>query len=89
MATNKAVSFHIEAPEASSVAIAGDFNDWDKNARQLRRRKDGIWWVVLRLSPGVYQYKFVIDGTRWQEDPTNPKQVPNSQGTYNSVCEVA
>jgi hypothetical protein len=54
----------------------------------LRRRKDGVWWAVLRLSPGVYQYKFVVDGARWEEDPGNPKQVTNEHGTHNSVCEV-
>lgn len=88
MATTKSVSFRLSAPQAQSVAIAGDFNNWSENARQLRRRKDGVWWVVLRLSPGVYQYKFVVDGSHWEEDPANPNRVPNAQGTLNSVCEV-
>ena len=89
MANTKSVSFHINAPDASSVAIAGDFTNWNNTPRDLRRRKDGVWWGVLRLSPGVYQYKFLIDGMHWQEDPANPNQVPNDQGTHNSVLEVA
>jgi 1,4-alpha-glucan branching enzyme len=88
MANTRAVSFRLNAPEAGSVAIAGDFNKWSKDARPLRRRKDGVWWVVLRLPPGVYQYKFVVDGSRWEADPANPRQVPNQEGTLNSVCEV-
>jgi 4-alpha-glucanotransferase len=89
MANTRAVSFHIEAPNAKSVGVSGDFNGWNRAPRSLRRRKDGIWWGVLRLSPGVYQYKFLIDGTHWQEDPANPNHVPNDQGTHNSVLEVA
>lgn len=89
MTNTKSVSLHINAPEASSVGISGDFNGWNSTPRSLRRRKDGIWWGVLRLSPGVYQYKFVIDGMHWQEDPTNPKQVANDLGSINSVLEVA
>jgi 1,4-alpha-glucan branching enzyme len=88
MANTRVISFHFNAPEARSVSIVGDFNSWSLNAKQLRRRKDGVWWAVLRLSPGVYQYKFVVDGARWEEDPGNPKQVTNEHGTHNSVCEV-
>jgi 4-alpha-glucanotransferase len=89
MANTKPVSFHINAPDANSVGVSGDFNGWDGAPRSLRRRKDGVWWGVLRLYPGVYQYKFLIDGTHWQEDPANPNQVPNDRGTHNSVIEVA
>ena len=90
MPNTKSVTFHIDAPEANSVAIAGDFNDWNGTARPLRRRKDGImWWVMLRLNHGLHQYKFVIDGTHWREDPTYPNQVTNDKGTVNSVREVA
>jgi 1,4-alpha-glucan branching enzyme len=88
MAITRAVSFRLRAPDAASVAIAGDFNNWSAGARRMRRRKDGVWWVVLRLRPGTYQYKFVIDESDWQADPSNPRQVPNGQGTVNSICEV-
>ena len=88
MAKTRSITFHLSAPEAHSVAIAGDFNSWKLNAKQLKRRKDGVWWGVLRLAPGYYQYKFVVDGARWQEDPGNPHQVTNEHGTNNSVCEV-
>jgi len=29
----------------------------------------------LTLKPGLYEYKFVIDGTNWRPDPGNPIQV--------------
>ena len=84
----KAVSFRLDSPEANSVTLVGDFNNWHPNARQLRRGKEGVWKGILRLTPGVYQYKFVVDGSEWWEDPENPKRAPNNYGTMNSICEV-
>ncbi len=87
-AKKRAVTFRLDAPEAVSVALVGDFNGWDPSANPLRRRKDGMWWVTVRLSPGVYQYKLVVNGSEWREDPRNPHRVPNEYGTWNSVLEV-
>jgi 1,4-alpha-glucan branching enzyme len=41
MPNTKSVSFRLDAPEAKSVAIAGDFNQWNQSARPLKQRKDG------------------------------------------------
>jgi 1,4-alpha-glucan branching enzyme len=79
------VTFRFDAPGATDVAIAGSFNNW--TLRALKRRKDGIWSVTLRLAPGSYEYKFLIDD-RWVEDPENPRKAPDPHGGYNSVCVV-
>jgi hypothetical protein len=47
-----------------------------------------VWQVTVRLSPGIHEYKFVVDGAEWREDASNPNRVPNAYGTFNSVCEV-
>lgn len=84
----KPVSFHLTAPEAKSVTVTGAFNNWDPQANPLRKGKEGVWKTNLRLQPGTYQYKFVLDGEEWREDPLNPNKVPNPHGSFNSVCEV-
>jgi len=84
----RAASFQIAAPEAKSVALAGDFNNWDPQVTALKRDKTGVWKVALRLQPGRYQYKFLVDGSEWKEDPGNPNRVSTPFGTFNSVCEV-
>lgn len=38
------------------------------------------------LRPGVYFYKFIVDGT-WTVDPSAPKVIDTS-GNYNNVLEV-
>lgn len=75
--------------EAASVAVAGDFNDWNWAKHRCTRHADGIWRTALpMLATGCYRYKFVIDGTRWQEDPGNGMKEPDEYGGFNSLLYV-
>ena len=51
------------------------------------KARSGIYTATVKLAPGSYQYKFVIDGT-WCADPENVNAVPNDHGTFNSVVTV-
>ncbi len=73
---------------ASSVHLAGDFNEWSNSANPLTRGESGIWYAVLELEPGTYQYKFVVNGSDWKVDPTNENTVEDGYGGENSVVEV-
>jgi hypothetical protein len=42
---------------------------------------------IMRLRPGGYQYRVVIDG-EWQQDPNNPDAVPNHLNGKNSLLNV-
>jgi serine protease AprX len=75
--------------EAQSVAVAGDFNDWNWAPHRCKQCGDGIWRVELPLlAAGRYRYKFVIDGTRWQDDPGNGMKEPDEYGGFNSILHV-
>lgn len=83
------VRLELNAPQARSVQIAGDFNDWVPDASTtLQRNMDGTWQGTFRLPEGQYEYKFLMDGT-WVNDPANPKKVANVFGTTNDVLAVA
>jgi hypothetical protein len=73
---------------ASSVAVVGSFNGWSPRANLLRRGSDGLWRTEIRLRPGSFQYKLVVDGTRWIADPANPSRVSDGFGSLNSVLVV-
>ncbi len=83
------VSFAFPAPEATSVAVAGEFNQWQPGSAPMFKDLDGVWRLTLKLAPGTYEYKFVVNGHSWVEDPANTRRVPNAQGSMNSVCEVS
>ena len=53
-------------PTAKSVAVAGDFNHWE--ATSLTRMADGLWARNVRLTPGRYEYAFLVDGKHWVTD---------------------
>lgn len=64
------VRFVLSAPGARSVAVAGDFNGWSREATPLEDvAGSGQWVVTLPLAPGRHEYAFVVDGERWVADP--------------------
>jgi anti-sigma factor RsiW len=77
------------APQAASVAIVGDFNGWNpQRTRLVRSSHEGLWRARLKLSPGVYQYSFVLDGSTWVSDPLAKKMLADGFGGNNSVIIV-
>ncbi len=57
------VAFSVWAPNATRVAVVGDFNSWDSRRHPMRLRYPaGVWELfVPRASPGA-RYKFDIVG---------------------------
>ena len=72
--------------EGAEVFLAGDFNDWNPRSHRMTR-KDGAFQKRLKLAPGQYEYKFVVDG-EWKTDPAATEQRPNDFGSMNSVVRV-
>ena len=81
------IRFSIVAPQATNVAVAGDFNQWDASCHSLRKKDNGQWEKTLTLPPGAYQYKFVVDG-HWRLDPDNDQACDNAYGTRNNIVVV-
>ncbi len=81
------VKFSVEAAEAKEVFLMGDFNHWSLEKHPMKRDEKGLWNKTVMLSPGKYEYKFLVDG-QWREDPRNDRWCPNCFGTQNSVLEL-
>ncbi len=64
------VVFRLEAPEASSVHLVGDFNGWNPTM-DLMLEADGGFEIRLYLIPGTYRYRFLVDGVS-KADSDNP-----------------
>ena len=83
------MEFVFVAPSASSVAIVGDFNDWEEGGSPMRRKNQpGVWTITIPLAPGRYHYTFVVDGTEWVADPLAPRTIEDDFGRPNSVITV-
>ncbi len=81
------VQFEFRHRSAFSAALVGDFNDWNPRAHPMERREDDLWAVEVDLPPARYEYKFLVDGVEWWNDPDAPK-VPNVWGSENSYVQV-
>jgi len=47
-----------------------------------------VWSITLPLTPGRYEYKFLVDGKKWMHDPENPQKIEDGFGGHSSVIEV-
>lgn len=77
----KGVSFAVWAPNAKSVSVVGDFNNWDRRRHQMRiLGSSGIWEIFI---PGLMEkdiYKFSVkQSTGRIVDKTDP------YGFFNEV----
>ena len=79
-------TYHNDA--ADSVALVGDFNQWDAVAHPFRKLSSGLWEIELTTRPGEYQYKFLVNGSEWVEDPSNGLKATNEFGGLNSLLVI-
>ena len=84
------VTFELPAEvDAETAVLCGDFNDWDVEAQPMKQRKDGTFYTAVSLVTGqTYQFRYLLDGERWENDWEADGYVPNTHGTENSVLEV-
>ena len=78
------------APAAETVAIVGDFNNWNvAEAIEMKKQKSGEFKAVVELESGKeYQFRYLIDGASWENDDEADKYVHSPFGTENSVVVV-
>jgi 1,4-alpha-glucan branching enzyme len=74
---------------ASSILLVGDFNNWQIGETPLKKTKTGVWSVTFDLETGKeYQFRYLIDGTNWENDPEADKFVASGLGSENSVLAL-
>ncbi len=67
--------FAVWAPEAETVTVIGEFNQWDKRANPMAQRKlSGIWETfVPDVTPGVtYKYHVISRHRGYRADKADP-----------------
>lgn len=67
---------------AQNVYLSGNFNNWSPSELPMQKKNTG-WQIPYVLGPGVYEYKFVVDGN-WIIDP-NERLTVGSEPTQNSI----
>jgi len=86
-ALRQMVVMNFEEIDCKRLQLAGDFNNWIPDQDIETRTVNGHWQKVFTAIPGVYEYRIIIDG-KWQQDPTNPAEIPNELGGINSLLQI-
>jgi 1,4-alpha-glucan branching enzyme len=83
------VTFTVEAKEASSASVVGDFNSWNREEGILSKLKNGTFKGVFDLDKDAsYEFKYVIDGKYINEPEADSYKWNEYAGAENSVLVV-
>ena len=73
---------------AETVAVLGDFNNWQEGVL-LQKQKDGSFKGTLELEKGrSYEYRFLINGSTWENAWNAEAYKPTPFGVFNSVVSA-
>ncbi|MBK9127865.1 MAG: DUF3459 domain-containing protein [Phycisphaerales bacterium] len=76
-------------PDVRSVALVGTFNGWLAHRNPMRGPDgNGRWSTTVDLPGGRHEYKFLVSGDQWRQDPLNPESVPDNHGGQNSLLRL-
>ncbi|ESQ34347.1 hypothetical protein EUTSA_v10007340mg [Eutrema salsugineum] len=70
---------------ASEVLLTGSFDGWSTQ-RKMKKAQNGVFSLSLKLYPGKYEIKFIVDG-QWKVDPLRP--IVTSDGYENNLLIVS
>ncbi len=82
------IRFAFTHPTATTVCVAGTFNQWQPTTKSMHPLGNGQWLKETVLAPGTYEYRLVVDG-QWIADPLAKETVPNPFGGRNSILKVS
>ncbi len=85
----RTATFYYRSRSARSVALAGEFNNWNPTGDALTFTAPDLWSITYIFERSdVYRYKFVINGKQWETDPENLNREPDSYGGSNARVNV-
>lgn len=75
------------AKGAKTISVVGEFNNWDVSANPMKSFKNGGFSTTIDLNRDrEYQFRYLLDDTRWENDWTADKYIPSEAGDCdNSV----
>lgn len=75
--------------QAESVAIAGDFSDWEPiPLDQKMVNGETVWTGNIQMERGEHRYMYIIDGEKWKTDPLANRYKEDGFGYRNAVISL-
>ena len=86
--TLRSVPLTVRPGVGKEVSVTGTFTEWSAEGIPMKPLGDGRFRALLRLAPGVHQYRLIVDGI-WTDDLDAARSVANPYGGENAVLEVS
>jgi len=84
----RAVNFICHAPQAKTVSLVGDFNEWNPAVHPMKQMPDRSWLLNVELKHGHHRYAFLVDNTLML-DPRAQGITRNDKGERVSLVPVS
>jgi len=81
------LAFEIPAPDAQSVWVVGDWDNWQYMLPLAKDPSTGMWRGATHLRPGQYCWQYVLDG-RVVHDPDTESGLYPGRGLVNMAWSV-
>lgn len=73
---------------AETVAVLGLNNDWETSIT-LSKKKDGTFSCDVNLpKDSQHEFRYLVNGVEWTNEPSADAEVTNVYGTTNSVIAL-
>ncbi len=82
------VKFSFNTENADSIEVRGLNDDWE-SALIMKKKKDGEFVADINLPKNsTHQFKYLVNNTRWLNDPDTDELVPNEFGGSNCLISL-
>lgn len=79
------VTFQFSRNDVESVSLIAEFNDWQPIHMKFNKKEKAFRTKVRLPKDAQFQFKYLLNGTEWENDYQADKYTPNSFGTEDSV----
>ncbi|GAB5565421.1 MAG: hypothetical protein Wins2KO_24840 [Winogradskyella sp.] len=83
------VTFSVPAEEAKNVSVVGSFNEWNTEATELKKLKNGTFKATVDLeSDKSYEFRYVVDGAYINDDQADAYAWNDFAAAENGVLNL-
>ena len=88
------VTFTLGAEEANgalSVALVGDFNNWDASANPMKKQKNGSFRTAVTFpAEDQIMFRYLVDDWKWLNDPSaDGYEFCTYANAHNSIAKLS
>ncbi len=83
------VTFEYPGEQAEEAVLLCEANNWEPIPMQKGKSADSPFRVKVRLpKDGEFQFRYLLDGSRWDNDWSADAYAPNEHGGDNSIVRT-